>query len=672
MSPFKLISSLISAGLLVFGLHAAAQENILWTFDVNGVDGQHPASNLIFDAKGNLYGATDTGGKNGLGVVFELLPQANGTYAEKILYTFGDGGMNDGTNPHDGLVFDRHGNLFGTTLEGGVGGYGTVFELSPQSDGSWTYQQIYSLGTAESGLDGTFPKGTPAIDAQGNVYGTSEEGGGNDAGAVWELTPPASGTTWTFTAVYEFQGPSNGDGQAPSGGLIFDAEGNLYGQTSGGGVKSANSGICQCGTLYELSPQSGGSWKESILYTFQGSPNDASSPVGAPVFDSAGNLYGASVNGGPDFIGTVYEVSPGASGWTDTILHSFSNANNNLDDGEYPTAGPVFDSLGNLYLTTTNGGAIDGNTAGGVVAQIHPESGGTWKETILHSFPASNSDGYYPEGALLVDTGGNLYGTDFNGGGNGAGIVYEILSPDALAAPVIAPGSGTYSSPQKVKITDTAVDVTLYYTTNGEAPTTSSEIYTEPFVVSKPETIRAIASAPGYLQSKVSAATLAFKAAKPVFTLKPGTYPKAQTVKITDTTPGATIYYNINSKTPPNKSSKKYTGAIAVAENDTLQAIAVMENYAGSAVAEAVYLIETAQPTISPAGGTFSKAPTVTLKDATPGAVLYYTISGTAPTAKSTKYTKAFKLAKSATVRAVAIAPDHTLSAVASAKFTVK
>jgi uncharacterized repeat protein (TIGR03803 family) len=645
----------------------AAQEKILWTFQVNGVDGQHPASNLIFDAKGNLYGTTDTGSKYGQGVVFELRLQANETWQEQILYAFGEGGSNDGANPQAGMVFDTHGNLFGTTLQGGSSGRGTVFELSPQANGSWTEQVIYQLGTAQNGLDGIDPEGNLAIDSSGNLYGVSEQGGGNDAGAVWELSP-GTGGTWTFTPIYEFQGASMGDGQGPRGGLIFDKEGNLYGSAGGGALP------CSCGMVFELSPQTGGKWKETILYSFLGSPNDASAPIGSLVFDSAGNLYGASINGGPDFIGTVYELSPGTSSWTETVLHAFSSANNGMDDGKYPPAGPVFDPLGNLYVATSYGGAIEGSTGGGTVIQLHPEAGGEWKETIVHSFPVTNDDGYYPNGGVLVDAGGNLYGTLYNGGANGAGIAYEIASPDLLAAPAISPGTGTYNAPQSVKITDTAQDVTVYYTTNGETPTTSSTKYSEPIEVTADETIRAFAAATGYISSKVASATYTFQAATPKLSVGTGIYAKSQTVIITDKTPHAVIHYTTSGKSPTSISAI-YTKPIPVASSETIKAIAVESGYKNSAVASAAITIEkpAAKPVIKPAGGTVASGTIVKITDATRGAVIHYTTNGSVPKPTSPVFPGAgIKLKKPETIRALATAKGYLPSLPVTAKFTVK
>jgi len=405
-----------------------------------------------------------------------------------------------------------------------------------------------------------------------------------------------------------------------------------------------------------------------------GSPSDASAPIGSLVFDSAGNLYGASINGGPDFIGTVYELSPGTSSWTETVLRAFSSANNGMDDGKYPPAGPVFDPLGNLYVATSYGGAIEGSTGGGTVIQLHPEAGGEWKETIVHSFPSTNDDGYYPNGGVLVDAGGNLYGTLYNGGANGAGIAYEIASPDLLAAPAISPGTGTYNAPQSVKITDTAQDVTVYYTTNGETPTTSSTKYSEPIEVTADETIRAFAAATGYISSKVASVTYTFQTATPKLSVGTGIYAKQQTVFITDKTPHAVIHYTTSGKSPTSISAI-YTKPIAVASSETIKAIAVKSGYKNSAVASAAITIEkpAAKPVIKPAGGTVASGTIVKITDAIRGAVIHYTTNGSVPKPTSPVFPGAgIKLKKSETIRALATAKGYLPSLPATAKFTVK
>jgi uncharacterized repeat protein (TIGR03803 family) len=665
MTNNRIASSVAAAFLLAAALvcKAPAQESILWAFQNADGEGFTPQAGLTFDGQGNLYGTTVVGGKYEQGSVYELIPQANGSWQYKTIYSFG-AVSNDGSEPKAGVVFDTHGNLYGVTNQGGTQGIGTAFELSPQTGGVWAESKLYSIGTSPSGDDGTYPESNVVLDSSGNVYGVSA-GGAADGGSVWELSP-STGGGWTISPVWVFGATNAKDGMRPNGPLIFDKDGNLYGVTSAGGANGE-------GTAFELSPGSGGTWTETILYNFQGPPNDAAEAAGALTFDSAGNLYGASTEGGADYIGSVFELSPGKGGWTETVLHSFSNANNNLDDGKYPAAGPVFDPLGNLYVTTTYGGAIYGSTGGGVVAELHPQGGGVWKETIVHSFPATSDDGYYPVDALIVDAQGNLYGTAANDGANGEGVAFELASPDLLAAPEITPGAGTFDAPLTVRISG-AADATIYYTTNGEAPTTSSTKYSDPIEVSGPETIRAFVSAPGFIASKVVSAAFSFKAATPKLSVGTGKYAKAQTVEITDLTPHAVIHYTTNGTTP-TKSSAVYSKAIEVASTETIKAMATYSDYTESAVVSATITIEkpTAKPVIAPAGGAVKSGTVVKITDATHGAVIHYTTNKSTPTASSPVFPAAgIKVTKAETIKAIAVASGYLESAEATAAFTLK
>src|ERR1019366_934096 len=209
---------------------------VLYSFIHNGTDGGFPQAGLIFDAAGNLYGTTSEGGTSsscsgGCGTVFELTPTAGGGWTEKVLHNFNSNGT-DGANPYAGLIFDAAGNLYGTTTVGGTYYYGTVFELTPTAGGGWTEKVLHSFNY--NGTDGNNPQASLTIDAAGNLYGTTSGGGtyGNYKGTVFELTPAAGGD-WTETVLHNFVGP---DGAAPLAGLIFDAAGNLYGTTSGGGT----------------------------------------------------------------------------------------------------------------------------------------------------------------------------------------------------------------------------------------------------------------------------------------------------------------------------------------------------------------------------------------------------------------------------------------------------
>ncbi len=282
-------------------------------------------------------------------------------------------------------------------------------------------QVLYAF---QGGNDGDYPSGGLIFDSSGNLYGTTQEGGGSTAcasdsdpcGTVFELSPSSGG--WTETILHTFQGGS--DGSAPSSGLIFDHAGNLYGTASGGG--GTGCGGAGCGTVFELSPNGSGGWTETILYSFLGSP-DGDGPQGL-IFDSSGNLYGATAYGGqygcgPDdenYCGTVFELGPnGSGGWKETIIYSFPSGGS---DGDFPNGGLIFDQSGNLYGTTEGGGlgSCTSRLGCGTAFELSPNGSGDWTETLLYSFGTDNSDGWEPEAGLIFDQSGNLYGTTGEGG----------------------------------------------------------------------------------------------------------------------------------------------------------------------------------------------------------------------------------------------------------------
>jgi uncharacterized repeat protein (TIGR03803 family) len=309
----------------------------------NCADGRWPYSHVILDGSGNLYGITYYGGAYGGGVVFELSPGGGG-WTETVLHSFGNG--NDGYYPASGLIMDGSGNLYGTTLVGGPSGYGIVYELSP-SEGVWTEQVLYSPGSTSGygineGLamdaaghifgatfttafelspngqggwnptvihtfaggpkDGADP-GTPVLDKAGNVYGTTGYGGTKNYGTVWKLTPVTKGKkkgTWTEKILYSFKGKKDGIGPySNDGALVFDEAGNIYGTTQGGGGHND-------GTVFELAV-SGTSYKEKVLWSFNGT--DGTQPRCSLILDT-GNLYGTTDEGGSNGDGVVFEVTP--------------------------------------------------------------------------------------------------------------------------------------------------------------------------------------------------------------------------------------------------------------------------------------------------------------------------------------------------------------------------
>jgi len=319
----------------------------------------------------------------------------------------------------------------------------------------WKEKVLYSFQGGTT--DGSVPAGGVVFDPQGDLYGATTAGGpesctpiGYECGTAFELMPPTQkGGAWTETLIYQFQGEGSKDGSVPTSGLIFDAAGNLYGVTAYGGT-----GDCVllgikagCGTVYELSPptQQGGAWTETILYSFQGG-NDGYFPWGNLVLDKHGNLYGATQFGGGKGTtcnaiyggqcGTVFELSPPkqqGGAWTEKVLHRFVGIGNGqrIGDGANPNGGLVLDAEGAVYGTTYIGGYNCPNSGGegcGIGFRL-AKKGGRWTETVLHRFAHEPSDGQNPSAGLTSDTKNNLYGTTLTGGPNGGGGTIFRLTP---------------------------------------------------------------------------------------------------------------------------------------------------------------------------------------------------------------------------------------------------
>jgi uncharacterized repeat protein (TIGR03803 family) len=295
----------------------------------------------------------------------------------------------------------------------------SIAEAGSQEDSSRspaTEQVLYSFMTSQG--DGRKPSGLVS-DSAGNLYGVTYRGGSQEGGAVFELMLESG--VWTEKILYNFHFK---DGTRPLGNLIFDKAGNLYGTTRTGGLKDYPACVPTCGTVFELSPQPGGNWKETVLHKFTGYPHDGWAPAAGMVFDGLGNLYGTTEFGGKYDRGTIFELSSQPDGkWKETILHFFENEPS--PKGTYIISALLIDSAGNLYGTAGNGAL-----GGGVVFELSQQPNKRWTETVLHSFPKYSDDGWGPSSALIMDSAGNLYGTTLYGvsvgGDTGYGTVYEV------------------------------------------------------------------------------------------------------------------------------------------------------------------------------------------------------------------------------------------------------
>jgi uncharacterized repeat protein (TIGR03803 family) len=398
--------------MLVGGALAASTEKVLYSF-TGGTDGGDPHSALSFDHAGNAYGTTVTGGSLNFGTVFKLTPHSNGKWSESVLYSFLGG--SDGKNPYGGVTVDAKGNLYGTTAVGGTGGTcvgdgcGTVFRLI-RSGKRWTYAILYSF---RGGKDGWDPGGGVVMDQQGNLYGTTADGGtaagcnGSGCGVVYRLST-VKGGQWKETVIHRFTNGKDGS-RGSLGLLLLDTAGNLYGVAELGGAHAQ-------GTVFKLTPASGGKWNISTLDALKGMPHPGF-PYGGVISDTAGNLFGTTYFGGKNGAGSVFQLTNSNGKWTESLLYSFKGRN----DGSLPTSTLVFDAKGNLYGTTTSGG--DGN-GDGVVFKLTPSSGGKWKESIAHRFQ-NIPDGANPNYGLVIGN-GKLYGTTPFGGLNNQGAVVEL------------------------------------------------------------------------------------------------------------------------------------------------------------------------------------------------------------------------------------------------------
>jgi uncharacterized repeat protein (TIGR03803 family) len=399
------------------GTPSGYRESVLHRFHSGG-DGINPNGVLVVDASSAIYGTTFFGGSGG-GTVFKLSPTgARDRYAESILYAFTCNA--GGINPYAGLLAGANGALYGTT-SGGCDGYGTIFKLTPAGS-SYAQTVLYRFKGMPDGAD---PNSALIPGKNGTLYGTTDAGGSAGLGSVFRLTPSASG--YTERIIYSFLGDAHGDGTDPSGGLILDANGAIYGTTVYGGIEGC--GDDGCGTAFRLTPSKAG-YVETILYSFGPRP-DGFAPAGALLAGPGGALYGAMTFGGASRhcdgtgCGNVFRLTPSGSTYAESILYNFRDLNRGAHDGSHPSSNLIAGSNGALYGTTEGGGGHHSGT----LFRLTP-SGSTYTESILYNFKRT-ADQFGPTG-LAEGPDGSLYGVLPGAGGpndcgsNQCGAIFKL------------------------------------------------------------------------------------------------------------------------------------------------------------------------------------------------------------------------------------------------------
>lgn len=361
---------------------------VLYSFGATANDATYPNESIVMDKNGNIFGTSRAGGANAQGAAFKIA--ANGT--ETLLYSFG-ATATDGSEVDSGPIFDplTPADLIGAASGGGLHGEGDIFEINAAGQPS----TLYSFGA--TGTDGITPQATPIADSAGNIYGTTRGGGANNQGIVFKID-----TAGHETVLYSFGATAN-DAVAPTTSLITDSAGNFYGTTGAGGAANL-------GTVYKIDTKG----KETVLHSFGSGSNDGQTPAGTVVMDGSGNLYGGTTAGGANGKGTIYKIDISGN---ESVLYSFGAS---ASDGIQPVGNLLLDSAGNLYGYTYQGGASNVGT----VFMVDPSG----KETVLHSFGASASDGQFPfaGGGLILDSAANLYGVTYGGGANNVGAVFVL------------------------------------------------------------------------------------------------------------------------------------------------------------------------------------------------------------------------------------------------------
>ncbi len=402
-------------------LLSSASPALAWDHSVahvfKGPNGANPVGGVVTGADGNIYGVTRNGGAFGEGTVFMMSPPVAGKvrWSETILHSFNHA-TGDGAYPAAGLVQDADGSLYGTTAAGGAQQQGTVFKLTQgKTGGAWSETILHSFG--DTSQDGTYPASQLITGPGGRLFGATFEGGSSGYGTVFELDPPARGHgAWSETVLHSFAGI---DGSGPIGNLVADGAGNLFGASENGGASND-------GAVFELTPPADGQsvWKTSVVVSFSYNAGTGVAPLAGVVFNGAGDLVGTTYAGGKHGAGAVFVLHPSAHGettWREQLVYSFVY---DAKRGSFPASGVIFDSAGNLYGTTQSGGKYNN----GIIFQLSPPAQGKpgWTENVLHAFAAGTGSDTAPNGTVVPDGSGGVFGTSYDGGKLGYGTLFRL------------------------------------------------------------------------------------------------------------------------------------------------------------------------------------------------------------------------------------------------------
>jgi uncharacterized repeat protein (TIGR03803 family) len=429
--PAKIVCAIVlgaGAPALTTPSPAEAAPTTTTIHSFSGADGRLPSTGLVRGTGGVIYGTTRVGGSADKGAVFSLTPPAPGTQRWKYTLLHSFQGLADGSEPMGDPVIGHDGALYGTAWTGGSsncgGGCGVVYRLAPPPTGGtrWRITILHFFQGAPG--DGATPIGGPVFGPGGALYGTTLAGGRFSHGSVYRLTPPnPPATQWNFEIIAHFKGGF--DGNEPWGSVTIHPDGRVFGTTTRGG------GACDCGTVFMLTPPTptaagallAAKWTKTYLRKFRGQP-DGSNPYSKLVLDDAGSLYGTTFLGGSLNYGTVFKLTPLSGGkWGQNILTNFSGQGS----GPLFTGALAVGPSGALFGTTANS---SGDGFGGTVFKLAPPptDNAAWKHIVLHTFAndGNDADGYLPNAAVIMDKRGRLFGTTVQGGKSFAGAVFMI------------------------------------------------------------------------------------------------------------------------------------------------------------------------------------------------------------------------------------------------------